>query len=57
MRFASWVKPNVMYFLSARKKQTVLPSFAYPGMPYHTVGWSAGALRKMSAWRRSPMAR
>src|SRR5207244_10330209 len=38
VRFASWVKPNVMYFLSARKKQTVLPSFAYPGMPYQTVG-------------------
>jgi hypothetical protein len=33
-----------MYSLSARKKQTVLPSFAYPGMPYHTVGRSAGAL-------------
>src|SRR5271157_3827187 len=57
VRFASRVKPNVMYFLSARKKQTVLPSFSYPGMPYHTVGWSAGALRKMSTWRRSPVAR
>src|SRR5208283_5104107 len=57
VRFASWVKPNVMYFLSARKKQTVLPSLAYAGMPYHTAGWSAGALRKMSAWRRSAGAR
>ena len=27
------------------------------GTPYHRVGWSAGALRRMSAWRRSPMAR
>src|SRR5260370_4773330 len=50
VRFASWVKPNVMYLLSARKKQTVFPTFAYAGMPYHTVGWSAGALRMMSAW-------
>jgi hypothetical protein len=27
----------------------VLPSFTYPVMPYHVVGWSAGALRRMSA--------
>jgi hypothetical protein len=33
-------EPNVMY-LSARKKQTTGPSFAYPGMPYHTVGLSS----------------
>jgi hypothetical protein len=26
-------------------------------MPYHVLGWSAGALRRMSAWSRSPIAR
>ncbi len=55
--FASCVRPRVMDFLSARKKKTVLPSLAYAGMPYQTVGRSAGALRRMSACRRSPISR
>ena len=33
-------------YVSARKKQTTLPSFACAGMPYHVVGWSTGAQRR-----------
>src|SRR5215469_6074189 len=60
-RFASWVKPNVMYLslniCAPRKKQTTLPSLAYAGIPYQVFGERAGALALMIAWSRSPMAR
>jgi hypothetical protein len=54
--FALSVRPNIVHS-SARKKQTTLPSLEYPGRPYHAVGRSPGALRRTSAWMRSPMAR
>src|SRR5262249_32303764 len=41
-RFASWLKPSVMYlslnFCVSRKKQTTLPSLAYAGIPYQSLG-------------------
>src|SRR5437667_7331580 len=43
--------------LRAWKKQTTLPSLAYAGMPYHSLGERAGALALMIAWSRSAMAR
>ena len=43
--------------LCALKEQTTLPSLAYAGMPYQSLGVRAGALALMIAWSRSPMAR
>src|SRR5438445_13259108 len=47
-RFASCMKPNVAYlvlnFCALWKKQTTLPSLAYAGIPYQSLGERAGAL-------------
>src|SRR5437868_10336376 len=60
-RFASCMKPNVAYlvlnFCALWKKQTTLPSLAYAGIPYQSLGERAGALALMIAWSRSPRAR
>src|SRR5207248_9394503 len=60
-RFASCIKPNVAYlvlnFCALWKKQTTLPSLAYAGMPYQSLGARAGALALTIAWSRSPRAR
>src|SRR5580698_7787525 len=60
-RFASCMKPNVAYlvlnFCALWKKQTTLPSLAYAGIPYQSLGDRAGALALMIAWSRSPRAR
>src|ERR1700704_3556783 len=57
-RFASCMKPNVAYlvlnFCALWKKQTTLPSLAYAGIPYQSLGERAGALALMIAWSRSP---
>jgi hypothetical protein len=41
-RFASCMKPNVVYlvlnFCALWKKQTTLPSLAYAGIPYQSLG-------------------
>src|SRR5437868_13378917 len=55
------MKPNVAYlvlnFCALWKKQTTLPSLAYAGIPYQSLGARAGALAWMIAWSRSPRAR
>src|SRR5256886_2087302 len=60
-RFASCWKPNVAYlvlnFCALWKKPTTLPSLAYAGIPYQSLGARAGALAWMIAWSRSPRAR
>jgi hypothetical protein len=60
-RFASCMKPNVAYrvlnFCMLWKKQTILPSLAYAGIPYQSLGERTGALALMIAWSRSPMTR
>src|ERR687885_376204 len=60
-RFALSLMPNVAYlvlnFCALWKKQTTLPSLAYAGIPYQSLGERAGALALMTAWSRSPMAR
>src|SRR5207248_7001237 len=60
-RFALSLKPNVAYlvlnFCALWKKQTTLPSLAYAGIPYQSLGERAGALALMIAWSRSPRAR
>src|SRR6266516_4447675 len=60
-RFALSLKPNVAYlvlnFCALWKKQTTLPSLAYAGIPYQSLGERAGALALMMAWSRSPRAR
>src|ERR671918_2889843 len=60
-RFASSVKPNVAYLdlnLSALwKKQTILPSLAYAGIPYQVFGMRTGALAVMIAWSLLAMER
>src|SRR5438034_1211890 len=60
-RFAASLKPNVAYlvlnFCALWKKQTTLPSLAYAGIPYQSLGERAGALALMIAWSRLPMAR
>src|SRR5207248_4879446 len=60
-RFALSLKPNVAYlvlnFCALWKKQTTLPSLAYAGIPYQSLGERAGALALMTAWSRSPLAR
>src|SRR5712692_6645858 len=57
-RFALSLKPNVAYlvlnFCAAWKKQTTLPSLAYAGIPYQSLGERAGALALMIAWSRLP---
>src|SRR5881628_143014 len=60
-RFAASLKPNVAYlvlnFCALWKKQTTLPSLAYAGIPYQSLGERAGTLALMIAWSRLPMAR
>src|SRR5689334_21706427 len=60
-RFALSLKPNVAYlvlnFCALWKKQTTLPSLAYAGIPYQSFGERAGALARIIAWSRLPMAR
>src|SRR2546430_4383094 len=60
-RFAAGTKPKVAYlalnFSAAWKKQMILPSFAYAGIPYHVFGERFGALALMMAWSRLAMTR
>src|SRR5215472_7725352 len=60
-RFAASLKPSVAYldlnFCAGWKKQTILPSLAYAGIPYHVFGARSGALAMMMAWIRSAMTR
>src|SRR6266567_3465621 len=60
-RFAAGTKPNVAYldlnFCAAWKKQMILPSFAYAGIPYQVFGERFGALALMMAWSRLAMTR
>src|SRR2546426_432826 len=60
-RFALSLKPNVAYlvlnFCALWKKQTTLPSLAYAGIPYQSLGERAGTLALMIAWSRLPMTR
>src|SRR5205085_6347990 len=60
-RFALSLKPNVAYLVlnlcAGWKKQTTLPSLAYAGIPYQSLGERAGALALIIAWSRSPRAR
>src|SRR6202171_2539993 len=60
-RGAASLKPNVAYlvlnFCAGWKKQTVLPSLPYAGIPYQSFGERAGALALMIAWSRLAMAR
>src|SRR6266702_827911 len=60
-RFAASLKPNVPYlvlnFCALWKKQTTLPSLAYAGIPYQSLGERAGALALMMAWSRLAMTR
>ena len=59
-RFASSSKPNVAYldlnFSALLKKQTILSSLAYAGMPYQVFGERVGAAAVMSSWSRLAMA-
>src|SRR5437867_10306327 len=60
-RFALSLKPSVAYlvlnFCAAWKKQATLPSLAYAGIPYQSLGERAGALSLMIAWSRLAMVR
>src|SRR2546425_5538223 len=60
-RFALSLKPNVAYlvlnFCAAWKKQTTLPSLAYAGIPYQSLGERAGVVSLMIAWSRLPRVR
>src|SRR5712692_3219873 len=60
-RLAWSLNPNVAYlvlnFCALWKWQTILPSFAYAGIPYQSFGERAGALALMTAWSRLAMAR
>src|SRR5436309_7565188 len=60
-RFALSLKPSVAYlvlnFCAAWKKQTTLPSLAYAGIPYQSLGERTGALSLMIPWSRLPMVR
>src|SRR5215831_9592736 len=60
-RFAGSLKPSVAYldlnFCAGWKKQMILPSLAYAGIPYQVLGVRPGALALMMAWTRSPRAR
>src|SRR5215467_14032101 len=60
-RFASSLNPNVAYlvlnFCALWKKQTTLPSLAYAGIPYQSLGERVGAQALMIAWSRLHMVR
>src|SRR5881392_4445598 len=60
-RFAWCMKPNVAYLVlnlcALWKKQTILPSLAYAGIPYQVFGERFGALAVMIAWSRFAIAR
>src|SRR5215472_4065289 len=60
-RFAVSLKPSVAYlvlnFCAGWKKQTILPSLAYAGIPYQVLGERSGALALTRAWIRSARAR
>src|SRR5437773_8457030 len=60
-RFALSLKPNVAYLVlnlaAAWKKQTTLPSLAYAGIPYQSLGERPGALSLIIAWSRLAMVR
>src|SRR5436309_9633697 len=60
-RFALSLKPNVAYlvlnFCALWKKQRTLPSLAYAGIPYQSLGERAGALALTMAWSRSALVR
>src|SRR3979409_2455896 len=60
-RFAGSLKPNVAYlvlnFCALWKKQTILPSLAYAGIPYQGFGERAGALALTTAWSRFAISR
>src|SRR5215472_1616342 len=59
--FALSLKPSVAYlvlnFCAGWKWQTSLPSLAYAGIPYQSLGVRDGALALMTEWSRSPRAR
>src|SRR5437870_13334699 len=60
-RYAVSLKPNVAYlvlnFCALWKKQTILPSLAYAGIPYQVFGERTGALALMISWSRLAMVR
>src|SRR5207244_13537829 len=60
-RFAASLKPSVAYlvlnFCALWKKQTTLPSLAYAGIPYQSLGERAGALALTIEWSHLPMER
>src|ERR1700759_2196673 len=60
-RFALSLKPSVGYlvlnFCAGWKWQTMVPSLAYAGMPYHVLGARSGALAVTMAWIRSAITR
>src|SRR5438477_2974557 len=60
-RFALSLKPSVAYlvlnFCAVWKKQTTLPSLAYAGIPYQSLGERAAALSLMIIWSRLAMVR
>src|SRR5215210_504701 len=60
-RFALSLKLNVAYlvlnFSALWKKQTILPSLAYAGIPYQVLGQRSCALALTISWSRSAMAR
>jgi hypothetical protein len=55
------MKPSVAYlvlnFCMLWKKQTTLPSLAYAGIPYQSLGERTGALALMISWSRPAMTR
>src|SRR4030081_382796 len=59
-RCAASLKPSVAYlvlnFCAGWKKQTILSSLAYAGIPYQSFGERAGALALITAWSRLPIA-
>src|SRR5215471_17747095 len=60
-RCAVSLKPSVAYLVlnlfAGWKKQTILPSLAYAGIPYQVLGARAGAPALTMAWTRSARAR
>src|SRR5579859_4803725 len=60
-RLAMSLKPSIAYlvlnFCAHWKKQTILPSLAYAGIPYQVFGERVGALALMITWSRPAMAR
>src|SRR5262249_2152995 len=47
----------VLNFSAHLKKQTILPSLAYAGIPYQVFGQRSGALALTIAWTRLAMTR